>query len=565
MTALGEPARRPMRLAVAAALGQGLVQIAIAWITAHTIDAAVFKGAALATLMPQLLTLAALFALKAGLAALADLAGFAAACRARRALFARLVDHVVALGPVRLAGEASGDIATRLTDAVAAIEPYWRRWLPARAAASVLPVAILLVTLPVDWQTGLVFAATLPLLPLFMILVGRAAERANQRQWASLARLGGHLLDAIEGLADLVLNRAAQREVAIVRRMADDYRKETMAVLRLAFLSALVLEFFATVAIAITAVLVGFRLMWGDIAFADGLFLLLLAPQFYAPLRLMGVERHARMEATAAAERLVDLLDRPAPPATGTLRLPAAPALGVRFDRVSVRYGDGPAALADVSFTIAPGEHVALVGPSGAGKSTLLALIAGFIEPSAGRILVGDQPLAALDRRAFLDQLTLVPQRAAFFDDTIAANVAMGRSGDLAAALVAARADGFVRRLPHGVDTRLGERGLGISGGEGQRLMLARALFRPAPLVLLDEPTAHLDRATEQDVGQAIATMIAGRTAITIAHRLATVRHADRILVLDAGRLVESGTHDELVARGGAYARLLASLEGDRP
>lgn len=561
MTDLGRSARGPVVASIGTAVLQGLVQIVIAWITARVIDAAVFGGAGPEDLAPQLIALLGLFLAKAVLAALTDIAGFEAAARARATLFTRLYDHVTALGPVRLADIRSGDIATTLTDAIAAIEPYWRRWLPARASAAVLPFAILAVTVPVDWRTTLVFAGTLPLLPLFMILVGRSAERANQRQWVSLARLGGHLLDAVEGLADLAFFRATRREIAIVRRMADDYRKETMAVLRLAFLSALVLEFFATISIAITAVLVGFRLLWGGIAFADGLFLLLLAPQFYAPLRSMGVERHGRMEATAAAERIVALLDRPAPERRGTRRLADGP-ISLVFENVAAAYSSsGQRALDGISFEIAAGEHIAIVGPSGAGKSTLFALIAGFLEPVAGRILVNGIPLDDLDRRDMLDHIALVPQRAAFFDDTVAGNVAMGRDGDLRQALAAARADRFVDRLPAGVATPLGEQGHGISGGEGQRLMLARALFRPAPLVLLDEPTAHLDRDTERDVGEALAAMTAGRTSITIAHRLNTVKAADRILVLDRGHLVESGKHDDLVAQGGVYARLVGSLE----
>jgi ATP-binding cassette subfamily C protein CydD len=554
--------RTKTALLFAASIAEGVLGVLAAFLTARIIDAAVFLGAGLDAVLPQLAMLVGLALLKAAIGYGGGRIGFEAAARVREALFARLVDHVGALGPVRLAGTAAGDLATTLTDAVAGIEPYWRQWLPATATVAVLPVAILLVVLPVDWRSAAIFLVTLPLLPMFMVLAGRSAERANQRQWATMARLGGHLLDAVAGLADLVLLGAAKREAALVARTADDYRRETMKVLRLAFLSALVLEFFATVSIAATAVLVGFRLMWGEIAFVDGLFVLLLAPQFYAPLRTLGVERHARMEAVAAAERLADLLDRPAPVRTGGEPLAAGAAVSLRFDHVSAGYGDGRLALDDVSFEVRPGEHVAIVGESGAGKSTLLSLIAGFLEPSSGAILIDGRPLAGLDLDDVRRHIALLPQRAALFDATVAENIAMERPGDVGAALKAARADGFVGRLPHGEHSRLGQDGAGLSGGEAQRLMLARAFLAPAPLVLMDEPTAHLDAATEAAVGEAIAVLSAGRTRLTIAHRLGTVESADRVLVLAAGRLVEQGTPAELRAAGGAYAGMLARLSG---
>lgn len=562
---LSASVRKETALLLAAAVAEGLLGVAAAFITARVIDAAVFRGADLAAVLPELAQLLGIALLKATLGYAGAQIGFAVSARARRSLFARLLDHIAALGPVRLSGTATGDLATTLTDAVSGIEPYWRQWLPATATVAVLPVAILLVVLPVDWRSAVTFAVTLPLLPLFMVLAGRSAERANQRQWASMARLGGHLLDAVAGLADLVLLGAAKREVALVARTADGYRRETMKVLRLAFLSALVLEFFATVSIAVTAVLIGFRLLWGEIAFVDGLTILLLAPLFYAPLRTLGTERHARMEAVAAAERVADFLARPIPKRSVGEPFAAGGAVSVRFDNVSASYDGERLALDGVSFEIRSGEQVAIVGESGAGKSTILSLIAGFLEPVAGTILVDGRPLASLDLADVRRHIAFLPQRAFLFDASIAENVAMDRPGDVAAALRAARADEFVGRLPHGADSRLGEGGAGLSGGEAQRLMLARAFFAPAPLVLMDEPTAHLDAATEAAVGEAIAALSAGRTRLTIAHRLKTVEAADRVLVLSGGRLVEEGRPDELKARGGAFAAMLATLDVGGP
>ena len=331
---------------------------------------------------------------------------------------------------------------------------------------------------------------------------------------------------------------------------------------------ALVLEFFTTVAIAVTAVLVGFRLMWGEIDFHIGFFVLLLAPEFYAPIRAVGVERHAKMEATAAAERIVAFLARPAPSQPQNIRRLAPEKLSValRLENVSVSYGDNPPALDGLNLDIAAGEHVALVGQSGGGKSTLFALLLGFVEAGAGSVLLDGVPLNELDLAQWRRFIAHMPQRPHLFDGDVAENVAMGRrpeSGDVEAAvaraLAAARADGLVARLPEGVRTRLGENGFGLSGGEAQRLALARAFYRPAPLVLFDEPTAHLDPATEQDLAEAVAERAVGRTMITIAHRLATVRHADRILVLERGRIVEAGRHENLLAASGHCARLISA------
>lgn len=555
-------------VALAAGVARGALAVAFAWLLSGVINDAVFHGADLAALGGRIAWLAGVALFRAALGWVADQAAFRASALVRKTLFGNLLDHVRALGPVRLIDAPTGELVTLLSDAVTAIEPYWRRYLPALATSAVIPLAILALVAPLDWITGAVFAVTLPLAVVFLILAGQGAEKANNRAWATLARLGGHLLDAVQGLPDLKLFRAAKRQTAVVAEMAEAYRRDTMAVLRVAFLSALVLEFFTVLAIALTAVLVGFRLMWGEIGFHIGFFVLLLAPEFYAPVRAVGVERHAKMEATAAAERIVAFLGRPAPaPPPGAKKpAPGKKAVALRLEGVSVAYGDKPPALDRLDLDIAPGEHVALVGPSGGGKSTLFALLLGFVAAKAGRVLVDGVALDEMDLAGWRGLIAHVPQKPHLFDGDVAENVAMGRgaeSGDVetavARALAAARAEDLVARLPEGVRTRLGENGYGLSGGEAQRLALARAFFAPAPLVLFDEPTAHLDPATERDLGQAIAELAAGRTMITIAHRLATVRHADRILVLDRGRIVEAGRHEDLLAAGTLYARLIAS------
>lgn len=551
--------RRPLALAALATVVQTLAAVAFAWETAVALDAAILRGAELAALVPTLVTMTALAALRAASGYAADRLGFAAAAMARRDLFARALDHVVALGPVRLADHPTGDLVSTLTDALDALDPYFRRWTTTLAAATAAPVAILALAVPMDWRSGLVFLGAAPLFLLAMVLVGRGAETAANAQWATLARLSGHLLDTVQGLRDLALFGAAKRQIDVVARMADAYRRETMKVLRIAFLSALALEFFATVSIALVSILVGFRLLDAAMSFRTGLFMLLLAPLFYAPLRVLGAERHAKMEATAAAERIVALLERPSSPTAGAPFDPRA-ATALRFEGVSLRYGER-VALDAVSFEIAAGEHVALVGPSGAGKSSILALLMGFVQPSGGVIRADGVDLATLDVGAWRRAVSYAPQRAQIFAATVAENVALGREGDLDAALARAGAAGFVAALPRQSETSLGENGATLSGGQAQRLSLARALLTPAPLLLVDEPTAHLDAATQASVAATLNEAARGRTMIVIAHRLETIRAADRIIVLDRGRVAEQGDHETLLAKGGLYASLVASGE----
>lgn len=592
------------QLAMGVRAAQSLIGLVCAWVLATCITDVVFHHASLTSQMPRLGLLAGLYLFRAAVAQWGDHLAFRAGAAVRRHLFGKILDHATRLGPVRLADTPPGEIASLLMEGVNGTEAYWRQWMPALAQVAIIPIAILLIAFPMDWLTGVILFVTLPLLPVFMILAGRAAERASTRQWSSLLRMGGHLLDRLRGLTDLKILRASKRTVEDVARVAEIYRHDTMSVLRIAFLSALVLEFFATVSIAVVAVLVGFRLMWGDIDFLTGFFLLLLAPEFYTPLRAMGSARHARMEATAVAEKIADFLARPLPatenddqraPAEGTPTVSPAPrsdtgrTFSVTFDHVSAHYTPDRAAVNDMSFTVPGGERLALVGKSGAGKSTVFALLCGFVQPSAGRILCNGIPLHDLSAPSWRRTITMLPQHPHMFPATVAENIAMqvaaphapmtspllGRvDNDRAkidrdrvwAALEAARADQVVRRLPDGLDTVLGEDGRGLSGGEAQRLMIARAFYAPTPLILCDEPTAHLDPATEEDLTAALTVLARQRTMITIAHRLHTIRDATRILVLSKGRLVEQGNHADLMARNGAYAALFTASEtGRRP
>jgi ATP-binding cassette subfamily C protein CydD len=387
----------------------------------------------------------------------------------------------------------------------------------------------------------LVFSA--PFIPLLMVLIGRGAERRNSRQWRHLARMAGHFLDLVQGLPDLRIFAATKREAAVVARVADDYRRSTMAVVRLAFLSALTLEFFSTVGTAVAAVLIGFQLLFGSLTLMNGLFILLLVPEFYLPFRTLGLTYHARMKGIAAAERLAPLLA--AAPAAGSgapVMVPASTtAPAIRFAGVSCRQESGRGSLSGITLDLPAGTFTALAGASGSGKSTLARLLAGLLKPDGGMITVDGVDMGRIATDSWHSRMAWVSQRPVFFKGTIRDNLLLAApcadDRAIGAALDAAGATPFLRHQPEGLDTPLGDRGAGLSGGELRRLAVARALLRNAALVVLDEPTAGLDRESELIVVQSIRRLAAGRTVLAISHREAVIAAADRVALLNEGRL----------------------------
>ena len=560
---------RPVRALLGTGIAAGLLQAALmclgAWMLAHVLAGAIFHGRRWSMAWPWLLALLALAALRFALGLLQRRATFEAGARVADAVRQALEKRMRELGPRWGTRQASGDLATRLVDGVDALVPYYAGYLPQAAFAVLVPALILLVVLPADPWSALVLVFTAPLVPLFMVLAGQAAEQASQRRWMRLRRMGAHFMDALAGLTTLRLYRAATREQALLEATGEAYRRETMAVLRIAFLSALVLEFFATVSIAVLAVLIGFRLMWGKLAFEQGLFVLLLAPEFFLPLRALGTQRHRRMDAAAAATDLVEWLAVQLPQAAQVASPSpiAATQPTIDFERVGFAHEDGRAVLRDLDLHLPAGTCLTLVGASGSGKSTLLSLLMGFDAPQSGRILVDGHDLARTDLDSWRRHVAWIPQRAHVFHGSLRDNLLIAAADadtfTLWRALQAASLDGVVARLPQGLDTPLGERGHGLSGGECQRLALARAWLRNAPLLLLDEPTQHLDDATAASIDAALARLGEGRTVIRITHRLDGIRDDEHVAVLAEGHIVEHGRADALRAAGGHFAGLLAA------
>ncbi len=569
---VGKSARGALYGAISLGVVAGLLIIVQAWLLARIVNAVAFHGQPLATQWGLLAVLLGLFVLRAGLSWASEIVAFRASASIKTDLRRELLQHLFARGPVPLAGEHSGDLATTLIDGVEALEPYFSRYLPQMALVSLIPLAILVVVFPVDWISGLILLICGPLIPFFMVLVGYAAEAINQRQWRQLLLMSSHFLDVLQGLTTLKIFGRAKDEIAIVAHLSDEYRKTTMAGLRVAFLTSAVLEFFASLGIALVAVSLGVRLLQvhATIDFYAAFFVLLLAPEYFSPLRGLATHYHARMSAIAAAKRIFEILDAPLPP--GPLAplqvLPAVrEGVSLRLEDLHYRYDpEGPEALAGFSAAFPAGSYTALVGSSGAGKSTVANAILGFVQPEKGKIWVDGMDLHSIDPRSWYEQIAWIPQNPRLFAGSIADNLRLARPQasleELREAAQAANALAFIEALPHAWDTQLGDLGLGISGGQVQRLALARAFLRDPRLLILDEATANLDMESEALFLDSLERLRQGRTVIVIAHRLATANRAEQVIVLDAGRVIEQGMPAQLLSQGGAYARLVHTYRG---
>jgi ATP-binding cassette subfamily C protein CydD len=621
------PGRDSGRGALAGAIGLGalggLVVIVQAALLSRIVAGAFLAGTPLSALGPWLAALGAAALARAAAAWGAEVAAARAAAALKQALRARLAAALVARGPAGLAAERTGEVAAALVRGVGSLDAYVARYLPQLALAFLVPLLVGAAVLLADPVSALVLVLTWPLIPLFMFLIGSAARERTRRQWVTLSRMSARFLDAVQGLATLKAFGRDEAEADAIERASERFGAITMRVLRLAFVSALALELLATIATALVAVGVGLRLLYGRMPFEDALFVLVLAPEFYRPLRALGAAYHAGMAGEEAGPRIAELLaggagQAAAAPAMAAAAVTAAPmarcpagpgpdadaagagtgrgsprdepgaagaaarACGapdpwparsllppIVFDEVRVvRAGGRAAALDGVSFVLEPGSMLALVGPSGAGKTTVAEVLLRFLEPAAGRVLVGGTPLAAFDPESWRGLVAWVPQRPHLFHGSVADNIRLGRAdAPMTAVREAARlahADEFILRLPQGYDTPVGERGARLSGGQAQRIAIARALLKDAPLVVLDEPTSQVDPATERVLAAALGRLRAGRTMLVIAHRASTVRAADRAVVLSNGRVVETGRGVDLLERGALWTHL-AAVSGGGP
>ncbi len=526
-------------LFVSVALGalSALLIVAQAWLLSDVVARAFIGARSLAQLQTPLAALLAVVLARAAVAWAAELAASRSSARAKSQLRAALLQRIPALGADSSREQRTGELAILATRGIDALDGYFSLYLPQLLLAVIVPVVVIAAVLSGDWISAAIIAFTIPLIPLFMALVGASTRERMDRQFRTLERLAGHFLDVVAGLPTLKVFGRAKAQAAAIREITERYRRTASSTLRVTFLSSLILELVATIAVALVAVAIGLRLLNGHLDLRTALFALVLAPEAFLPLRQLGANYHASAEGMAAAEQVFAVLETAPAPTGARTNFPDPAVSDLEIDGLRVTYpGRGEPALDGVSLTVAAGEVLALAGPSGCGKSTLLSVLLGLLAPERGSVRIGGVELAELDLDAWRARLAWVPQRPHLFRASIAENVRLGRGGasseEVWAAICDAGLADAVQSLPRGIDTLLGERGAGLSAGERQRLALARAFLRDAPLLLLDEPTAGLDGETEREIAQSIRRLSRGRTVVLVAHRPALLAMADRVLEL---------------------------------
>ncbi|MBU3016886.1 thiol reductant ABC exporter subunit CydD [Paraglaciecola agarilytica] len=564
-----KPAAGLLRFSIALGTFNALLMIAGAYLLAKIVHEVMFDAAGLNDVSYLLWALGGIILARGIFLALSQRLSAHAARNIKSSMRANLLEKITRLRPAFTEQKGHGAMLNTLHDGVEALHDYYANYLPSVAYSALIPLTILVVIFPTDWQAGLIFLFTAPLIPFFMILVGHKAEQLNQARWQQLAVLGNYFFDRVRGLTQLKLFNATKRELTQIAKISDDFRHATISVLKIAFLSSFALEFLATISVALVAVIIGFRLFFGTLDFATGFVVLLLAPEFYLPLRKLGNHYHARLEGISAAGDMLEILQTPESSSSEPKK--TAPSgftcltnnSAITLKKLNFTYPDSNEGLHDVSLCLPATGMVAFVGASGAGKSTLFDCLLGFHPQVIPHVSVNNLPLSEDDIPSWQQSIAWIPQQPTLFYTTIKENILLAKPNatmeEVKRAAQQAGALDFIELLPTGFDTLLGEQGEGLSGGQKQRIALARAFLKQAPILMLDEPTAHLDSATEFSVQHAINEYAKSHLVLVIAHRLNTLKKASNIVLLDNGRIVQQGDYQSLSQQDGPFKTLLTS------
>jgi ATP-binding cassette subfamily C protein CydD len=572
-------ARGCILLSIVLGFSGGMLLIWQARLIAKIVHGAFMDATPRAELLPLFVSLAVVIGLRALIGWGRETAGFQAGAKVRTAIRQQLLEQITQKGPGYVSGQHTAALTTAILEHVEGLHDFFAHYLPQLALAVMLPLAILAFVFPISWAAGALFLFTAPLIPVFMILVGMGAESISQRHHQSLARMSAHFLDVLQGLTTLKLFGQSRHEAQNIARVSSSYRRRTMGVLRVAFLSSAVLEFFSSISIALVAVYLGMSYLgyidfgrYGEtLSLASGFFILLLAPDFYFPLRELGTYYHARAEAVGAAQELQPYLSGPRRTYSQPFQaVSVKDTFPITFQDVRLTYEEGRrSVLKGIDFTLNTGEQVALIGPSGVGKTTILNLLLGFLAPSQGRIQAADRNLEDIGAAEWLKKIGWIGQQPMLFHGTIKQNIQMGRmdatADEIETAAHAAAVLEFTRKLPQGLDTPVGEQGWGLSRGQAQRVALARVFLKNAPLLLLDEPTAGLDTENEQLVLKALEALSKNKSLLLLTHRLIHLEKMDRIMVLADGQIQENGSFRELMQKRSLFYDLVQQAQGGRP